>query len=124
MTLWADEEMAAIDGAEELQISTRRADGNWSGYTPIWVVRVGAELLIRSYRGPEGGWYQRARRAGAARIRAAGIERAVKLDGVAEAKTAAIDHAYRTKYGRHGSSYVATMTQPSVRATTLRLTPS
>ena len=34
-----------------------------------------------------------------------------------------IDAAYRSKYGRYGSSYVEPMTSGEVRTTTLRLEP-
>jgi hypothetical protein len=123
VTSWSDDELAAIGNAEELHISTRRADGSWSGYTPIWVVRVGDALFIRSYRGPNGAWYQRARRAGAAIIRAEGIQRSVSLGVAPEADTAALDAGYRTKYGRYGANHVGPMTQPDAQATTLRLIP-
>ena len=54
---------------EELRIGFRRLDGSTRS-VPIWVVRVGDDLYVRSVRGPDGGWYRRlrqSRRRGAGR---------------------------------------------------------
>lgn len=45
----------------------------------VWVVRVGGELYVRSYRGRRGGWFRRALASHQGHIRAAGIERDVIL---------------------------------------------
>jgi hypothetical protein len=46
--------------AEEIEITTRRADGTLRGYVPIWVVAVDGGLYVRSYRGGDGAWYRHA----------------------------------------------------------------
>ena len=45
---WRGDQLSRIAGSEELQISTRRLDGTLRRWTPIWVVRVGDALYIRS----------------------------------------------------------------------------
>jgi hypothetical protein len=34
------------------------SDGSLRPYVPIWVVRTGGELFVRSWRGQAGAWYQ------------------------------------------------------------------
>ena len=81
--------------------------GSW---VPIWVVRVGNELYVRSYRGPTGNWYRRARNTGHGRIRVARTERTVVFTTADPSTRAAVDDAYRAKYGRYGSSDITPMT--------------
>ncbi len=83
--------------------------------------RVDDNLYIRSYRGAEGGWYRAARRSGRGRVNAAaGYD--VVLEPAPDVDQAAVDAAYRAKYGR--SSYVDAMVTDAAAATTLRLTLS
>ena len=49
---WRGDQLRRIAGSEELQISTRRPGGTQRRWTPIWVVRVGDALYIRSAGGP------------------------------------------------------------------------
>ena len=93
--------------------------GSW---VPIWVVRVGDELYVRSYRGPTGSWYRRARRTGHGRIRVAGTEHTVVFTGADPSTRTGVDDAYQAKYGHYGSSYVIPMTSDPAAETTLRLT--
>ena len=117
MTQWRPTELAAIGTVGEIEI-TPLDEGNPSrAATPIWIVRHD-NLYIRSYRGAARRWYRAARRSGHARIRAAGIERDLTLtphDG----DRAAIDDAYRGKYGQSVDAKVA----DAAAATTLKLAP-
>jgi hypothetical protein len=122
MTNWTPDELDRVGRAEELQITTARPDGSLRGWVPIWVVRVGDELVVRSYRGAEGAWYRHAGRLPRGRIRAGGVERDVTFDD-ATATPAAVDEAYRTKYGRYAGSYLDPMLTDHATAATLRLTP-
>jgi hypothetical protein len=74
---WTAGELATFGRTEELELATLRDDGSLRPYVTIWVVRAGDELYVRSARGPAGGWYVRALRSGAGRIRAGGLERDV-----------------------------------------------
>jgi hypothetical protein len=119
--IWTPEDLDAIAATDEIEIAPRRADGTLGRATTIWIVRVGDDLYVRSYRGPEGSWYRAARRTHEGRLRAGGIERDVTVDADHDADRTAIDGAYRAKYGR--SSYVDAMIVPEVATTTLRLVP-
>jgi hypothetical protein len=125
MSGWSERDLALIGTADEIRVAPDRGNGTRGRAVPIWVVRVGDELYVRSYRGPSAGWYRHARVSGTGRIRLGGDEFRVRFSEVAapELRTQ-IDEAYRVKYGRYGSSLVTTMTSDSVAATTLRLEPA
>lgn len=123
MTAWADTELNKIGNAEEMQIAPRRRDDTLQKPRTIWVVRVGDDLYVRSYRGETGDWYRGTRIRHESRIRAGGVEKDVTLIDIDNKDiNEQIDAAYRTKYGRH-SQYVAPMVTPEVRATTMKLVP-
>ncbi|GIV75776.1 MAG: hypothetical protein KatS3mg050_0170 [Litorilinea sp.] len=123
MTPWTDEELNRIGNAEELEIAPRRPNGQLRKPLPIWVVRVGDDLYVRSYRGRAGAWYRAALATHEGRIRAGGVEKdVVFVEETDPGLNDQIDAAYRTKYG-HYPQYVAPMVTPEVRATTLKLAP-
>jgi hypothetical protein len=124
VSTWTSDELDRIGDADELQITSARTDGTLRPYVPIWVVRVGGDLYVRSYRGPEGRWFQHVQQRHEGRIRAGGVDRDVTVaDATTDGVEAAVDEAYHTKYGRYGDAYVRPMTAPAARATTLRLVP-
>ncbi|NNU27079.1 DUF2255 family protein [Isoptericola sediminis] len=123
MTTWTPEELGAVGEADELHIAPARTDGSFRRPIPIWVVRVGDGLYVRSYRGPDGGWYRQALRSGRARIEAGGVDREVAVTEPTTDVDTEIDEAYRAKYGRW-SSYVLPMIAPPAVASTLRLEPA
>jgi hypothetical protein len=45
---WTTDELDRIGRAEELQIAPERRDGSLRRPLPIWVVRVGDDLFVRS----------------------------------------------------------------------------
>lgn len=121
---WTSDELARIGDATELTIQTQRPDGTPRRPLPIWVVRDGDRVYVRSYRGESGAWYRAAHASGAARVRAGGVEKDVTVASVNDAATDdRIDEAYRTKYRSYGAAYTGPMTTPAARATTLELTP-
>jgi hypothetical protein len=123
MTSWAKEELDAIGAADQLDIAARREDGTLHPSTTIWVVRVGDELCVRSYRGQGGAWYQATQRRPEGRIRAGGVHRdaTFELAKDVDEDEDAVDAAYRSKYGRYGPTYLDPMLAPGARETTLRL---
>jgi hypothetical protein len=123
MSTWTSDELDVLAAATELQISTRRADGTLRPAVPIWVVRAGDGIYIRSYRGPEGTWFQRATAGGSAHIQAGTVTSEVTVTRADATARAEIDQAYRTKYGSFGRAYVDPMTASPAAATTLQLTP-
>jgi hypothetical protein len=121
---WTAEELDTIGAADELEIAALRPDGTLRPATTIWVVRVGDDLYVRSYRGRGGGWFGSVLRHPEGRLRAGGVTREVAFQEPGDADHAAIDHAYQTKYARYGSSYVDPMVSSDATAATLRLIPS
>jgi len=122
MTVWTSDELNKIGTAEELEIAPLRRDGTLRNPVTIWVVRVGDDLYIRSYRGRGGAWFRAAQVRHEGRIRAGGVEKDVTLvedPGIDDQ----IDAAYRTKYRRYSTQYVNPMVAPEARAATLKLAP-
>jgi hypothetical protein len=123
MTDWSPDDLERIGTAAEIHVAPSSPDGTPRRSTTIWVVRVGDDLYVRSYRGADGHWYQRAREQHQGRIRAGGVERDVTFVDAGGADQAAISDAYRRKYASAGAAYVDPMVSPDVAATTLRLAP-
>lgn len=123
MSDWDSAELARLDRADELNISSRRADGSLRGFVPIWMVAVDGDLYVRSARGPNG-WYRRALASGSGRVRAGGVERDVTFTDAPDAPHAAIDAAYFRKYKRYGDSMVGHVTGDWMRELTVRIDPA
>jgi hypothetical protein len=123
VTAWTSDELDRIGSADELRITSARADGTLRPYVPIWVVRVGDDLYVRSYRGADGGWFRHLRERDQGRIQAGGVQREVTVAAAPDEVGDAVDDAYRGKYGHYGSRLVDPMVAAPVRATTLRLAP-
>jgi hypothetical protein len=119
---WTAEELDRIGGAEELANAPRRADGTLLRARPIWVVRVGDQLYVRSWRGADGSWFHTGQRNGEGHIRAGGVEREIAYVPAEDEVNDAVDAAYRDKYGRY-PSYVEPMVAAAARVTTLKLVP-
>ena len=113
---WGADELDRIGSTEEVQIAPVGV-----GYTTIWVVRVGDDLYVRSYRGRGGVWFRAALQRHEGRIRAGDIERDVTFVEPDDVDQAAIDQAYRSKYAAHSRTYVDPMVAPTAVAATLRL---
>ena len=123
MSEWTPEELTRIGTAEELQVSSTRADGSLRPYVTIWVVRAGDDIYIRSAYGSANPWFVRATTSGSGRIRAGGVEKDVSFEAAAADVHGAIDAAYHAKYDRYGAKIVGTVTGPDAEATTFRLEP-
>ena len=119
---WTTDELDRIGGADELQIAPRGKDGTLRRPVPIWVVRVGDELYVRSWRGDGGRWYRAAQASGEGTMRAGGVSKDVALLAAGDSVNDAVDAAFREKYGRY-TGYVEPMVASRARATTLRLVP-
>jgi hypothetical protein len=119
---WTPDDLERIGDAEELEIAPLRADGTARRAVPIWVVRAGEDLYVRSWRGTTGGWFRAARRSDKAHVSAGGVDADVALVDAGADVNDAVDAAYRTKYARY-PSYVEPMVSPQARATTLKLVP-
>lgn len=123
MTAWTSDELSRIGAADELEIAPLRRDGTLRKGVTIWVVRVGDDLYVRSWRGRGGAWFRAAQASHAGHIRAGGVEKDVTfVEETDPGINNQIDAAYRAKYRRY-ASYVPPMISPDARATTLKLAP-
>ncbi|MEU4519941.1 DUF2255 family protein [Amycolatopsis sp. NPDC024027] len=120
---WSPEDLRLINAAKELQIAVEHADGRLRRWVPIWVVCAGAQVYVRSWYRRDTGWFGHALRARRARIRVPGLEADVAIEDIGDSSpqvTAAVDAAYRAKYGRRGAGSMVTAT---ALTTTLQLSP-
>ena len=123
MTNWTSNERNKIGSAEELQIASLRRDGTLRKPVIIWVVRVGDELYVRSYKGRTAAWFRGVWVRHEGRIWPGGVEKDVTfVEETDSSINDQIDAAYRAKYRRY-PQYVAPMLTPEVRATTIKLVP-
>ena len=118
---WTDEELRRVGDAVELDLASRRPDGELRSYTTMWVGRVGDDLYVRSAGGPNRPWYRHALAAGTGRIRAGGIEREVVFADADPGVHDAIDRTYHAKYDRFGPGPVSHVTGPDTHPVTVRL---
>jgi hypothetical protein len=125
MTSWTRNDLERIGAADELQLASFKKDGTLRKPVIIWVVRVGDDLYVRSYRGREGAWFRHTQRRHEGRISAGGVTKNVTFVDVSddEALNNEIDAAYQSKYQRYSATYVDPMIAPQARATTLKLVP-
>jgi hypothetical protein len=121
-TAWTSDELACVGDAEELTVQPLLADGRIGKPVPIWVVRAGDELYVRSWRGDDGAWYRAAKARRQGHISAGGVEHDVEFAEADDAVNDAVDAGYRDKYARY-PSYVEPMVTAQASATTLRLVP-
>ena len=127
MAGWSAKDLAQVERAEELEITTTRADGTVRHAVPIWVVRVGQSMYVRTWHRRDTGWFGHVMRSGQAHIRVPGLEREVAVEdlgGVDPDLRAQVDAPYRAKYGRYGAATVDRMIGDDAAAATLRLVPA
>lgn len=123
MSGWTTADLARIDGADELDVTSYRPDGTLRPYVTIWTVRSGDDVYIRSAHGPENGWFRRAKASGTGRVRVAGIEKEVRFAEPVDAVHHDLDAAYHAKYDRYGPRIVGSVVGPALSEATLRLDP-
>jgi hypothetical protein len=123
---WTPEQLQRIDGSDELEIASRRADGTLRPFVPIWVVRVDDQVYVRTWHRRTTGWFGRVLDARRARVRVPGLEADVVVEDVGAGPgelRSSVDEAYRAKYARYGHGSVDQMVADPAVAATLRLTP-
>ena len=124
MTTWTSDELNKIGKADILRIASLRRDGTLRSPLPIWVVRVGDDLYVRSVNGRTAAWFRGVQARHEGHIRAGGLDKDVtfiEADGEA-ALHDRIDAEYRTKYG-YPSGPVDHITSVEARAATIKLVP-
>ncbi|HEX2136339.1 MAG TPA: DUF2255 family protein [Microvirga sp.] len=112
-----------MGAADELEIAPLRRDGTLRKPVTIWVVRLGDDLYVRSYRGRRGSWFRAAQVRHEGRIWAGGVEKDVLFVEADDDVNDEIDAAYRTKYRRYSASLINYMVSPEARSATLKLVP-
>jgi hypothetical protein len=122
---WSPADLERIGRAEELQIAAKRADGTLGRAVPIWVVRAGGQVYVRTWYRRDSGWFGHVVGSRRARIRVPGLEADVAVEDIGDVGElrASVDAAYRAKYGRYGETTVERMLTDDAAAATLRLVP-
>ena len=125
MTKWTSDELSKIGSAEELKIAPVRRDGTLRSPVTIWVVRLGDDVYVRSYKGRSAAaWFRGALVRHEGHIRAGGVEKDVTfVEEIAPGSNDQIDAAYRTKYRRYSASIIRSVVSPEARSATIRLVP-
>jgi len=120
---WTDDELDRVGAAEELDVASRRPDGELGSRRTIWVVRVGDDIYVRSVNGPTSAWFRGTRAHHEGRVEAGGVEKDVAFEDVDGEINDAVDAAYRSKYGRYSANTIQRITSSTAGSTTMRLLP-
>jgi hypothetical protein len=117
----AGDALEHLAGVEEVTIGFRRPDGS-AGSTPVWIVRAGDGIFVRSMYGRRGGWYRRLRADPDGEVLDGAHAHPVRAEPVADASTVEeVTRAYAAKYA--DSPYVGSLLSEEAAAATLRLGP-
>jgi hypothetical protein len=117
----AESDLQHAAEAEEITIGFQRPDGS-TGSTPVWIVRAGDDVFVRSMYGQRGGWYRRLRANPDGMVTDEAHTHQVRAEPVAdEATRQEVTRAYESKYGR--SPYVEPLLSEEAIGATLRLEP-
>ncbi len=122
--IWTNDELDQIAEAEELEIAPRRRDGSLANPVTIWVVRVGDNLYVRSWRGRNGVWFRGVLERHEGYIQAGGVAKdVIFVEETAPCLLDQIDDAYLSKYSSYGEDTVGPMVAPDAQAATIKLMP-
>ncbi len=120
---WDEPTLGHLAIVDDLYLAVHEPDGTSRRPIPVWVVTTGREAYLRSYRGSEARWYQRALASGKGSITVAGRQLPVTLTPSTDREREAdVDAAYLSKYARY--SYVFSIVTPGAVAATLLLRPA
>ena len=109
---WSAAELLAVANADELHIAVRRPDGSLRPAVPIWVVTTSGQVYVRTWHRRDTGWFGRALVTGQAQITVGEVVADVTIEDAGSGPLemrAAVDVAYRQKYGRYGAAAVEQM---------------
>jgi hypothetical protein len=120
MAAWTSGELDKIAAADELELASAKRDGTMRKPVTIWVVRLGDDLYVRSWRGRTSRWFRGSQDRHEGHIRAGGVDKDVVFAEVDDVNDE-IDAAYRAKYDRYDATYVDPMVGPEARAATIKL---
>jgi hypothetical protein len=121
---WTTDEIRKIGAVEELDLAPLRRDGTAGKPVTIWVVRVGYDLYVRSWKGRTSAWFRGVQERREGHIQAGGVGKDVRFVSEPDRDiNDRIDDAYRTKYRQYGGRYVDPMVAAQARDTTIKLEP-
>jgi hypothetical protein len=124
MKTWTSEELNKIETAEELLISSLRADGTSRKPRIIWVVRLIDDLYVRSVNGRTSDWFRGVQTRHEGHILAGGVDKDVTFVEEPDSNiNDQIDAAYATKYSRYAASIISHINDSEARAATIKLVP-
>ena len=123
MTMWTSDELNKIGTTEELEIASLRRDGTLRKPVTVWVVRHGADLYVRSWRGRTAAWFRGAQDRREGHIQAGGVDKEVLVISADDGVNDQIDAAYRTKYRRYAASIIRSIVSPEARSAVIKLVP-
>ncbi len=123
MTTWTSDELTRIGTAEELRIASLKRDGTLRNPVTIWVVRVGDDLYVRSWRGRTAAWFRGTQVRHEGHIQAGGVDKDVTFVDGDLTLNDQIDAGYRDKYRRYAANIVNSVMTPQARSATIKLVP-
>jgi hypothetical protein len=124
MADWTSDELTRIESAEELQLASLRKAGRLRKQVTVWVVRVGDDLYVRSWRGRSSAWFRGTQVNHLGQIWAGGVHKDVSFVMVTNPQiNDQVDKAYRSKYGHYSASYIDPMVATEAKQTTICLVP-
>ena len=124
MTEWTSDELAKIEKADELNLSSLRRDGSYRNPVIMWVVRVDDDLYVRCVNGRKGAWFRGTQTRHEGQIRAGGVVKDVSfMEDSDPAVNEKINDAYRTKYRRYAASIINSVISTDARSATIKLVP-
>jgi hypothetical protein len=121
MSSWTDDELERIGSIDELQLASERGDGSLREPVTMWVARDGGNVYVRAVNGRTSPWFRGAQTRHLGHLTADGVGRDVALEDVDGDTWAAVDAAYRAKYGSH--AHVGMVLTDQAREATLLLVP-
>ena len=111
--------LSSLGETQEVDIRPAAIDAS----VTIWIVRVGNEVYVRSFRGERGRWYRAFRDDPRASLIYGGGEIEVRGEPITDkSANESVDAAYLEKY--RTSQYAGSMVTPEVASTTMRLSPA
>jgi hypothetical protein len=123
MNPWSPQETRTITSPQEVQVITRRRDGSLHRPRTIWVVSDHDRIFIRSTNGRTADWFRDVIAAGTGQIVSRGAAYDVAFTEADDGDLAAVDAAYRLKYGQY-ASIVDHLEGDGPRAATLQVHPA
>jgi hypothetical protein len=119
---WPATQLAQLHDAVEIVLLMHRA-GHDDLRVPVWVVVVGEDAYVRSWKGAGSVWFRRALADADQAIVLAGVTIPVRFVPVDDFDDIVIGDGYRAKYSRYPESYIDPMVAPKAVETTMRLDP-